>query len=248
MAESKYKKLLLFLFNHGYAEGLNEFEFSINLVRQADRELGLEIANIPDAIYSLRFRMTHPPDRLAETAREGYEWTIVTTGSGYKFIQKKINRIFPSKHLPVIKIPNSTPGLVAECKFSDEQALLTVLRYNDLIGLFCSVSAKTVQNHLRTQFDNRQIEIDELYLGIDKQGIRSIHPVQAKGGSDKLSIVQIEQDYDWCTASYPALACRPIAAQFLGGGVICMFEFCLGDGEDGERHIEVKQEIHYELI
>lgn len=248
MAEGKYKRLLLYLFEHGYREGETEFEFSIELVRQADRDLELRIANIPDAIYSLRFRMSNPPQKLAETAKNGFEWTIETTRSGYKFIQKKINRILPSTSLPIVNIPNSTPGLISEHSFKDEQALLTVLRYNDLIGLFCGVSAKTVQNHLRTQFDNRQIEIDELYLGIDKRGIRSIHPVQAKGGSDKLSVVQIEQDYDWCATLFPAYECRPIAAQFMENGVVCMFEFKLGIDDCGDRHISVAQEIHYKLV
>jgi len=247
MAGGKYKQLLLYLFEHGYREGLTEFEFGIDLVRQADRDLGLNIANIPDAIYSLRFRMTSLPGRLYETVQEGYEWTIETTSGGYKFIQKKINRIFPDMSLPVIEIPSSTPGLIAEHAFSDEQALLTVLRYNDLIGLFCEVSAKTVQNHLRTQFNNRQIEIDELYLGIDKQGLRSIHPVQAKGGSDKLSIVQIEQDYDWCSISFPSHICRPVAAQFLEDEIICMYEFSLEASPSSERLVAVKQEIHYRL-
>jgi len=247
MADGKYKKLLLYLFEDGYTEGAAEFDFGIDLVRQADRDLGLNIANIPDAIYSLRFRMSNLPDRLNETAKEGYEWTIETTSGGYKFIQKKINRISPDMSLSVIEIPSSTPGLIAEQSFSDEQALLTVLRYNDLIGLFCGVSAKTVQNHLRTQFNNRQIEIDELYFGIDKQGAKSIHPVQAKGGSDKLSIVQIEQDYDWCSLSFPSHRCRPIAAQFLADGVICMYEFSIDQSECDERHVSVKQEIHYRL-
>jgi len=243
---SKYKRLLEYLFSNGYKEGDLEFDFSQDSVRKADRDLDLRIANIPDAIYSLRFRMSEYPPSLARTAKEGYQWTIETTATGYKFIQKKICRIEPNMMLPIVDIPHSTPGLIREVSFSDEQALLTVLRYNNLIGIFCEVSLCTVQSHLRTQFDGRQIEIDELYLGIGKNGCRSVHPVQAKGGSDKMSIVQIEQDYDWCSSALPDYVCRPIAAQFLPDR-ICMFEFVI-KGSGSTRSVSVKDEMHYRLV
>src|SRR6476619_169880 len=50
-------------------------------------------------------------------------------------------------------------------------------------------------NHLRTSVPNMgQAETDEIYVGLDKKGAHYVFPVQAKGGSDKLNIVQIEQD------------------------------------------------------
>lgn len=38
------------------------------------------------------------------------------------------------------------------------------------------------------------VETDEHYVGVDRQGIHYALPVQAKGGRDHLSVVQIEQD------------------------------------------------------
>jgi hypothetical protein len=43
-----------------------------------------------------------------------------------------------------------------------------------------------------------QVETDELYVGLDKKGAHYIFPIQAKGGSDKLNVVQIEQDFAVC--------------------------------------------------
>jgi hypothetical protein len=68
-------------------------------------------------------------------------------------------------------------------------------------------------------------------------------PVQAKGGSDQLGVVQAEQDLACCAEKFPNLVPRPVAAQFLAGGVIVLFELTLADGE-----IKIVQERHYRLV
>jgi len=88
-----------------------------------------------------------------------------------------------------------------------------------------------------------QIETDELYVGLDKKGAHYIFPVQAKGGSDKLNVVQIEQDFAVCANKFPSLICRPIGAQFMGAGIIALFEFVQAD--DGVR---ISAERHYKLV
>jgi hypothetical protein len=78
---------------------------------------------------------------------------------------------------------------------------------------------------------------------MDKKGAHYVIPIQAKGGTDKLGIVQIEQDFAVCANRYPALICRPIAAQFMADDVIAMFEFA--QNEDG---VGVYSEKHYKLV
>ena len=68
-------------------------------------------------------------------------------------------------------------------------------------------------------------------------------PVQAKGGSDQLSVVQSEQDLLWCRERLPNLICRPILTQFAEGDLIAMFEVTLEDDE-----IKLVQEKHYRLV
>ena len=89
-----------------------------------------------------------------------------------------------------------------------------------------------------------QIEIDEVYAGIDKHGRQFIIPVQAKGGSDQLSTVQTKQDLACCTEKYPNLICRPISAQFLDHDLIAIFELCL----DEDSQVRIKDEKHYRLV
>ena len=88
-----------------------------------------------------------------------------------------------------------------------------------------------------------QIETDELYVGVDKRGCQYVIPVQAKGGSDTLNIVQIEQDMALCESRFSALVCRPVAAQFMTGDVIALFGFEKIDGD-----VKIATEMHYKLI
>ncbi len=68
-------------------------------------------------------------------------------------------------------------------------------------------------------------------------------PIQAKGGSDRLSVVQTAQDIACCAEKFTGLTCRPIAAQFMSDDVIAMFELAL-DGED----VKLVEEKHYRLV
>lgn len=142
------------------------------------------------------------------------------------------------------KVPDSTPGVIAMYALSDEQALLAKLRYNRLIDIFTGVACYSLQSHLRTTVPGLgQVETDEIYIGVDKRGAHYVFPVQAKGGIDVLSIVQIEQDIALCAAKFPSLICRPIAAQFMEDDLIALFEF-----EEGKNGVAISSEKHYRLV
>jgi hypothetical protein len=142
-----------------------------------------------------------------------------------------------------IKVPDSTPGVIEKYRLSDEQALLAKLRYNRLLDIFTGVTCYSLQNHLRTTVPEMgQVETDELYIGIDRRGAHYVFPVQAKGGKDKISIVQIEQDYAMCKDKFPSLICRPIATQFSGENIV-VFGF-----EDTDAGLRIASEKHYKLV
>src|SRR5438105_5867530 len=124
------------------------------------------------------------------------------------------------------KVPDSTPGIIIMYALGDEQALLAKLRYNRLVDIFTGITCYSLQSHLRTTVPNvGQVETDEIYVGVDRRGAHYVFPVQAKGGNDRLGIVQIEQDFALCAHRFPSLLCRPIAAQFMAIEVIALFEF-----------------------
>ncbi|MDY6994222.1 MAG: endonuclease, partial [Pseudomonadota bacterium] len=84
---------------------------------------------------------------------------------------------------------------------------------------------------------------DELYVGVDKSGRQYVFPVQAKGGTDELGIVQIEQDILLCHHKYPELICRAIAAQFIDTNKIAIFEFLMEN-----EQVKKVSEKHYLLV
>ena len=152
--------------------------------------------------------------------------------------------IVPSEILAETKVPDATPGIIGMYALNDEQALLAKLRYNRLIDVFTGVTCYSLQSHLRTTAPGvGQIETDEIYVGIDRRGVHYVIPVQAKGGRDALSIVQIEQDFALCASKFPGLVCRPVAAQFMDNDLIALFVF-----EDSANGVVVSAEQHYRLV
>ena len=118
------------------------------------------------------------------------------------------------------------------------------VRYNRLIDVFLGVAAYSLQNHLRTTVKGiGQIEIDEVYVAVDKHGRQFIIPVQAKGGSDQHGVVQTEQDISWCKEKFPGLICRPVSVQFVTDTRIAMFSMSERGGTIG-----LLDEKHYELV
>ncbi len=200
--------------------------------------------NLGDIVYSLRYRSPLPPGIL-DTQPEGREWIIEGAGRArYRFRLVAETRIVPREELIKIAIPDATPEVIRAYALDDEQALLAIVRYNRLIDTFLGLTTYSLQNHLRTTVrEIGQIEIDELYIGIDRHGCHHAIPVQAKGGNDQIGVVQTSQDIAYVEKKFPGLRCRAISAQFMSDGVIALFELALQDDQ-----VRVVQERHYRLV
>lgn len=242
---SRYKALIEKIFLDRYTKGVEEIPFEREDFSGAAKDLGIVLPkNIGDVLYSIRFR-TPMPESILSTQPEGKEWIIEGTGrSLYLFKLVPKNRIVPNRDRITIKIPDSTPEIISAYALSDEQALLAKVRYNRLIDIFLGITAYSLQNHLRTTVTGiGQIEIDEIYVGLDRHGRQYILPVQAKGGSDQLSVVQTKQDISCCGEKFPDLICRPISTQFMEDDLIAIFELALE-----ESFVKVVDEKHYRLV
>lgn len=61
--------------------------------------------------------------------------------------------------------------------------------WGSLIDIFLGVTAYSLQNHPRTTAKEiGQVEVEEIYVAVDRHDRQFIHPVQAKGGSDRLGL------------------------------------------------------------
>ena len=242
---NRYTQIIEAIFFKYYQQSAREVAFERTDITEAAAKLNIVLPkNLGDLLYSFRYRVPLPSS-IRDEAPPGSVWIIRSTGPGrYKFVLVTESVIAPSPVLAETKIPDATPGIIARYALGDEQALLAKLRYNRLIDTFTGLTCYSLQNHLRTTVTGiGQIETDEIYVGIDRRGAHYVLPVQAKGGKDRIGIVQIEQDLSVCESKFAGLICRPIAAQFMDDNLIALFE--LEQTPDG---IRVSAEKHYRLV
>lgn len=239
-----YDSIINDIFFSHFKKGTKTFEFEREELRESGARVGVAVPkNLGDIIYTYRYRRALP-QAVRDTCAAGSEWIISGVGSGrYAFRLVPITKIEPQAGRYQIKVPDATPEIVSQHALSDEQALLAKVRYNRLIDIFTGITTYSLQNHLRTQVDGVQLEIDELYLGIGSTGAQYVLPVQAKGGSDRIGRVQLEQDVVYCQRQFPNLTTRAIAAQFMEAGVIAMFELTVSD-----ERVRIVEERHYKLV
>lgn len=245
VSTNRYGSIIEKIFFDHYEAATTSFEFVRQEIKDAADHLGIALPdNLGDVIYSFRFR-TDLPESIIDTQTDGREWVIELAGRAvYRFALTKVNRVLPRDDLVTIDIPDATPELIRAYALDDEQALLAIVRYNRLIDTFLGLTTYSLQNHLRTTVKGvGQIEIDELYVGLDRYGCHYVIPVQAKGGNDLIGIVQIAQDLKFSQEKFPGMRCRAIAAQFMNEGVVALFELTVQD-----ETVRVVEEKHYRLV
>jgi len=242
-----YKSVVLRIFKKRYKRGQTSVSFSRADIKAAAQQLGVDPKNVGDLVYTYRYRRELPAEIRAK-APKGQVWIIRGVGDAlYRFdaVAEEYALIRPRAGLAATKVPDSTPGIIFKYALGDEQALLARVRYNRLLDIFAGVASYPLQSHLRTNIKGiGQTETDEVYVGIDARGAHYVFPVQAKGGSDNHSIVQIEQDFAMCRARFPDCICRCVAAQFFDGDKIALFLFDV----DGHGEAVILREAHYRLV
>jgi len=243
--KARYDAIIEKIFEKHYSAKKDSLDFTREEFEETATKLEIKLPkNIGDVLYSFRYRKDLP-EVITKTAPDGLELIIEGAGRAkYRFRLASANRIVPNPNLVTIKVPDSTPEIITAYAQSDEQALLAKVRYNRLIDVFLGITTYSLQNHLRTTVKEiGQIEIDEIYVGVDKYGRQFVIPVQAKGGNDKHGVVQTQQDIACCAAKFPSLICRAVSAQFMADNKIALFELTVEDGG-----IKVVEERHYQLV
>lgn len=243
---NRYSQIMALVFEAGYHPGSNRVDFAREDLEHAASAIGIDLPkNLGDLIYSFRFRRPLP-DSILAAAPDGREWIIRGMGRAkYAFVAVPNQvRILPREGLVTTKIPDATPEIIRIAALGDEQALLALVRYNRLLDIFLGLTTYSLQNHLRTTVKEiGQVEVDEVYVGVDRHGVQYVLPVQAKGGSDEIGLTQIEQDFGVCAEKWPEMEARSVAVQFMGKDKIVMFELGLQDD-----CVAVVREAHYKLV
>ncbi len=242
----KYDLLMNEVFSSKFKSGMVSVPFSREELEKLNKKL--KIKNLGDAIYSARYRKgLH--GHIQETTPEGLKWVIIGKGdSKYAFELAEESNIIPHRSLEPAKIPDSTPEIVRIWPESDEQATLARVRYNRLVDLFLGINAYSLQNHLRTNIAQvGQIEVDELYVGVSRDGTQHVIPVQAKGHNDRIGVVQALQDQELCNIRYPQLVPHTLAVFRMGTEILALIEIFVYKSEDVWK-VRTRREQHFELI
>ena len=244
--ESGYNRIVAKIFHDRYTVDCSEIDFVRQDLLDARDAVAPELKrlNAGDVNYRYRFRGSLPSS-ITNTEPSGKEWIIIGAGrSKYRFLLVPQTRIVPNPNLKTIDIPDNTPEIIRMYKLDDEQALLAVLRYNRLLDIFLGLTTYSLQNHLRTFVKTiGQIEIDELYIGIDKSGCHYVIPVQAKGGSDQIGVAQTMQDIAYAEGKFPEMRYRAVSAQFMSDGIVALFDLTVEN-----LQVKVIEERHYRLM
>ncbi|WP_427024888.1 endonuclease [Aureimonas ureilytica] len=242
---NRYQALIGRIFEDRYTDGDIAVPFEREDLETTAAALDIALPrNLGDVIYALRYRIPMPQVVL-DTQPAEMEWIIEGAGRArYEFRLVPLNRVVPNDQLVTIEIPDGTPEMIRAYALDDEQALLAIVRYNRLIDIFLGIATYSMQNHLRTTVAGvGQIEIDELYFGVDKHGCHYAIPVQAKGGTDQISVVQTKQDIVWCNQRFPGMRVRAISAQFMDDDKVAMFDLTVE-----QDMVKVVEERHYRLV
>ncbi len=226
-SNTDYDKVIVLLFDKKYKENIEKSEiyFTKDELAQIASELGITIRNIPDVIYTYRCRR-ELPNGITSLGN----WSIMPKGKG-KFAFIKMDRspfIEVQQGLAPIEILNALPEIVEKYTANDEQGILSSIRYNRLVDIFTEITCFHLQSHIRTTIEGEgQIEIDDLYVGIDQDGKEFILPIEAKSSEDrdKLGWVQISNLVKFSTQFFPLLTCKPLAVKPIDKATIYMLEF-----------------------
>lgn len=241
---SLYDRLILEIFRRHVGESENEFDFDRNEMAQILEEWGETIRNLGDVPYSYRGGRRELPDEITATGN----WIIEGRGKG-RYAFRRLSRS-PHITIPIdletINILDATPDIIRTYSGDDEQALLAKVRYNRLVDTFLGVTAYHLQSHVRAYIDSiGQVEIDDLYFGVDTDGKQYVVAIEAKNVDEPLGLVQIIALNAFCQKNYPKLIARSVAVKAWPDGTLFFLEF--NQALDGDN-IEVRKYRRYLLV
>jgi hypothetical protein len=237
------------VFRKNYRKGAREVPFTMDDVRQAiaqvaKKRVGYKENNVADVRYQYSSGRSSLPKSIDTLG----PWMIVGRGKAkYAFAKLSESPIVEIQtDLYTISLPDATPEIVLEYAGGDEQGILAKLRYNRMLDIFLSITCYHLQNHLRTSIkDKGQVEIDDLYVGLNSGGKQFVVPIEAKSAKDHLSKTQIMQGIDFARDRYPKLILKPVGIQEMKDGSLVLIEFTPGSHPDKIKIAEMRR---YKLV
>lgn len=231
-----YVPVILKLFQDRWRPGASTVVFSLDDVRTAveavravsDNPDRISSRNPADVVYRMRSRTKLPEEILAKgfhvlraVGRGRYQFEKATSG----IIEAPVNELTPAIDQTPMPVRRLLPETMAEM---DEQALLSVVGYCNLLDHFTGMKIYRLRSHVRKAVPGvGQAELDAIDVGIaaGEDEVPVIFPIEAKAVSDELNRVQIFNMIQYAAHYYPNLKVRPLALKVDYQSAVHLIEF-----------------------
>jgi len=223
---SLYDEVLLEVFLRHYKKGATYLKFKKDELANICAKHGIVVRNIPDIIYTYRARRLLP-EQILSTGH----WAIEPAGRGtygFRLLSNPPHFEILFKDYAPVDIYNAIPEVVEGLLRQDEQSLLTRVLYNRLIDIFSGLTCFHIQNHYRSFVAGMgEVELDALYVGVDKTGSLFIIPIEAKSQkeSEFIGRIQVSQMAKLVRQDFHDLKRRILAVKALPDETITVVEF-----------------------
>ena len=224
-----YTPILLSIFRRKYVEGSTSVTFTLEELRAELAAAGLQARNLADLVYRMKSRTILPE----EITSKGFRVLEITGRGTYALTVAESTLIDYPERGEVIDVHDRTPHAVRRLLAddfgnTDEQGLLSVVRYNDVLSHFLRVQVFHLKGHVRRSVPNQgQVEVDDVHValsgGLDDPLI--LIPVEAKAKDDPVNRVQIAMQVKYAHHAFPGVVVRPLTVKLFDDGMVLVMEF-----------------------
>ncbi|HET8773103.1 MAG TPA: hypothetical protein VFP80_04910 [Thermoanaerobaculia bacterium] len=242
---------MLAIFRRKFTSGAKRIVFTLEEIRDELRTLGLEARNAADVIYRMKSRTILPE----EIRQAGYNILEITSRGTYAFVIGIATLVEYPPEVEITEVQDRTPKAVRsllhpDFGFIDEQGLLSVCRYNDLLSRFLEATTFHVKSHIRKSVPGvGQAEVDDLHVEVhgsvhEPLGL-TIVPIEAKAKDDPVNRVQVIIQTKFAKHAFPDHPCRPVTIKLFEDGRILFMEFNVTDDANA---LEVVRHRYFRVV
>jgi hypothetical protein len=224
-----YTPILLAVFRRNYVEGATAVEFTLEELRAELAQAGLQARNLADLVYRMKSRTVLPE----EITSKGFRILEIRGRGRYALTVGESTLIAYPDRTEIVDVHDRTPYAVRRLLAddfgnTDEQGLLSVLRYNDVFSHFLRVQVSHLKGHVRKSVPGQgQVEVDDVHValsgGLDDPLI--LIPVEAKAKDEPVNRVLIAMQVKYAHYAFPGLVVRPLTVKLFADGVVLLMEF-----------------------
>jgi hypothetical protein len=244
-----YVPILLDIFHRKYKEGDFVVRFTLDEVRESAMRLGVisDLRNAPDLVYRMKSRTKLP----SEISDKGFR-ILKTVERGIYQLERAESTIIELPEGAIFCIEDKTPVPVRrllneDLSRIDEQGLLTIVNYCDLLSLFTGLKIYRLKSHARKSVSKiGQVEVDEIDVGVTYSSLNLpiIFPIEAKAAPDPLNWAQIANQVNFANQQFSGFIVRPIGIKVDWNSIIYIIEFT---PEIEAKNLRIVNSVRYRL-